>query len=57
MRQQGIWLNAASEAECLRAAGSKAAVRLDAVANTLAPALAELHSMGFAVWNQDGAGL
>ncbi len=31
-------------------------MRLDAAANTLAPALAELHSMGFAVRHQDGAG-
>jgi hypothetical protein len=30
-------------------------MRLDAFANTLAPALAELHSMGFAVKRQDDA--
>jgi hypothetical protein len=30
-------------------------MRFDAGANTLAPALEELHIMGFAVWDQDGA--
>lgn len=31
-------------------------MRLHTAANTLAPALAELHSMGFAVRHEDGAG-